>query len=103
VSTPHLLTGLVQEAVTVGSFVRLLALGGGNVRLAEVTLGPDSPAVDRRIDELVLPREAVVVAVIRLGHVVAGARDVRLLVGDEVVVLTAPDSEDAVRAVLIGG
>jgi trk system potassium uptake protein TrkA len=102
VSTPHLLTGLVQEAVTVGNFVRLLALGGGNVRLAEVTLSPDSPAVDQRIDELVLPREAVIVAVIRLGHVVAGARDVRLLVGDEVVVLTAPDSEDAVRAVLIG-
>lgn len=102
VSTPHLLTGLVQEAVSVGSFVRLLALGGGHIRLAEVTLSPDSPAVDRRIDELALPREAVVVAVIRVDHVVTGARDVRLLAGDEVIVLTPPDTEDAVRAVLIG-
>src|SRR5205809_7680046 len=38
VSTPHLLTGLVQEAVTVGSFVRLLSFEKGKARLAEVTL-----------------------------------------------------------------
>src|SRR5262249_56983111 len=32
VSTPHLITGLVQEAVTVGSFVRLLAFEGNRAR-----------------------------------------------------------------------
>ena len=39
VSTPHLLTALVEEAVTVGSFVRLLSFEGGKARLAEVTPG----------------------------------------------------------------
>ena len=37
VCTPHLITGLVQEAVTVGSFVRLMSFEGGKARLAEVT------------------------------------------------------------------
>ena len=39
VSTPHLITALVEEAVSVGSFVRLLSFEGGRARLAEVRLG----------------------------------------------------------------
>ena len=38
VSTPHLITALVEEAVSVGSFVRLLSFEGGKARLAEVRL-----------------------------------------------------------------
>src|SRR5262249_6752366 len=38
VSTPHLIAGLVQEAVDVGTFVRLLSFEGGKAKLAEVTL-----------------------------------------------------------------
>ena len=51
VSTPHLLSALVEEAVSVGSLVRLLEFEGGNARLVEVTLAERSPAAgadDRR-------------------------------------------------------
>ena len=48
VSTPHLLTALVEEAVSVGSLVRLLSFEGGRASLIEVTLASDSPAADRR-------------------------------------------------------
>ena len=51
VSTPHLITALVEEAVSVGSFVRLLSFEGGKARLAEVRLAEGSPAdgkADRR-------------------------------------------------------
>ena len=44
VSTPQLLTALVEEAVSVGSLVRLLRFEGGNAHLVEVTLAEDSPA-----------------------------------------------------------
>ena len=43
VSTPQLLTALVEEAVSVGSLVRLLRFEGGNAHLVEVTLAEDSP------------------------------------------------------------
>jgi len=45
VSTPQLLAGLVEEAVSVGMLVRLLQFDGGNTRLMEVTLEAGSPAV----------------------------------------------------------
>ena len=102
VSTPHLLTGLVEEAVTVGSFVRLLSLEGGKARLAEVTLAGDSPAIAREIADLGLPRESTVVAVLRDGHVVVPRGDTVLREGDEVLVLVTGGSEDDVRRALVG-
>src|SRR5215217_1520606 len=47
VSTPHLLTALVEQAVSVGSLVRLLSFEGGRARLSEATLTDGSPAVGR--------------------------------------------------------
>jgi trk system potassium uptake protein TrkA len=102
VSTPHLLTALVQEAVSVGSFVRLLSFEGGRARLAEVTLAGDSPAADKEIVELGLPRDSTVVAVIRQDRVVVPRGDTIVRVGDEVLVLVTEDSEPDVRRILTG-
>ena len=46
VSTPHLITSLVEEAVTVGRLVRLLQFEGGQARLVEARLA-DRLAGDR--------------------------------------------------------
>ena len=102
VSTPHLLTALVEEAVSVGSLVRLLSFEGGRARLVEVTLAADSPAADREIADLGLPRDSTVVAIIRKDHVVVPRGDTPVLAGDEVLVLVTEDSEVAVRELLTG-
>jgi trk system potassium uptake protein TrkA len=102
VSTPHLLTALVEEAVSVGSLVRLLSFEGGRARLAEVTLAPGSPAADKEVMELGFPRDSTVVAILRQDHVVVPRGDTLLLEGDEVLVLVTPDSEEEVRQLLIG-
>jgi len=102
VSTPHLITGLVQEAVTVGSFVRLMSFEGGKARLAEVTLAPGSPAADKEIAELRFPRDATVVAILREDRLVVPHGDTILRTGDEVMVLITDESEGAVREVLVG-
>jgi trk system potassium uptake protein len=102
VSTPHLITALVEEAVSVGTFVRLLSFEGGKARLAEVTLAVGSPAADTEIVELGFPRSSTVVAVIRQDHVVVPRGDTVLRVGDEVIVLVTDESEDDVRRILTG-
>jgi trk system potassium uptake protein len=102
VSTPHLLSALVEEAVSVGSLVRLLQFEGGQARLVEVTLADTSPAAGKNIATLDVPRDATVVAVVRDAHVVVPRGDTIVNVGDEVLVLVTPDSEEAVKAILIG-
>ena len=102
VSTPHLLTALVEEAVTVGSLVRLLQFEGGKARLVEVTLAGASPAVGATVVDLGLPRDSTVVAIIRDDHVVVPRGDTLMLAGDEVLALVTPDAEAAVRSAFVG-
>jgi trk system potassium uptake protein TrkA len=100
VSTPHLLTALVEEAVSVGSLVRLLQFE--DARLVEVTLAPDSPAENRAIMELGVPRDATIVAVIRERHVIVPRGETVFEAGDEVLVLVTPESEGVVKTLFVG-
>jgi trk system potassium uptake protein TrkA len=102
VSTPHLLTALVEEAVSVGSLVRLLQFEGGEARLVEVTLADTSPAANQAVADIGVPRDATLVAVVRDGHVVVPRGDTVLQAGDEVLALVTADSEDMVKQILVG-
>ncbi len=102
VSTPHLLTALVEEAVSVGSLVRLLQFAEGEARLVEVTLAEDSPARGQPLSELDVPRDATVVAVVREGRVVVPRGDTVLYLGDEVIALVTEESEEPVKTLLVG-
>lgn len=103
VSTPHLITALVEEAVTVGRLVRILQFEGGQARLVEVRLAADSPVIDRALADVGVPRDATVVAVVREEHVVMPRGDTVFEAGDEVLAMVTPDAEDEVRRILTGG
>jgi trk system potassium uptake protein TrkA len=102
VSTPQLMTALVEEAVSVGSLVRLLRFQGGSAHLVEVTLADDSPAAGQALVDLGIPREATVVAVVRGDRLVVPRGDTRLAAGDEVLVLVTEEAEDGVQQLLVG-
>jgi trk system potassium uptake protein TrkA len=102
VSTPHLLTALVEEAVSVGSLVQLLHFEGGEARLVEVTLAEFCPCGGKPLAELEIPRDATIVAVVRDGRVVVPRGDTVLYASDEVIALVTERSEEPVKAFLIG-
>jgi trk system potassium uptake protein len=102
VSTPQQLTALVEEAVSVGSLVRLLSFEHGNSSLVEVTLALDSPANDSMIGELELPADSAVVAIIRNERLIVPNDETVLRSGDEVIVLVKDESESKVHDLLCG-
>ena len=102
VSPPHMLTALVEEEVSSGDLVHLLKLQRGKVELVEVRLEADSPAVNRRVEELDLPTDVTLVAVLREGHVVTCRGTTPLTKGDEVLAIAAEDQVDQLRKVLVG-
>ena len=102
VSTPHLILALTEEAVSVGSLVRLFSLERGAVRLVEVTLAPESPVIGKEIKEISVPRDSVFAAILREEHVIVPRGDTAFEVGDEVIALVTPDSEEGVRRLLTG-
>ena len=102
VSPPHILTAMVEEAVTVGDLVRLIRLEGGRISIVEMTLPNGSPSVGRAIYELRLPPDAAVVAILRDGHVVIPQPETVLSSGDEVLALSNPQSERGLRDAIVG-
>jgi trk system potassium uptake protein TrkA len=81
VSTPHLLTALAEEAVSVGALIRKTSFGQGRKRLSEATLAHESPTAGRMIGRLDLPREVMIVTVVRDGRVTYPGGDLVLPVG----------------------
>jgi trk system potassium uptake protein len=102
VSPPHILTAMVEEEVTVGDLVRLLPLERGGISIVEMTMPHDSPTAGRPLYELRLPPDSTIVAIIRDSHVVIPQPETVITPGDEVLALTIPESESALRAAVIG-
>jgi trk system potassium uptake protein TrkA len=101
-SPPHVLTALVEEAVTVGDLVRLFKLERGQVTLVELTIDETSPIVARPLYELRLPQDSAVVAILRRGHVVIPQPETQLVPGDEVMAIATQEAEERLRAALLG-
>jgi trk system potassium uptake protein len=103
VSTPQLLTALVEEAVTVGSLVRLMQLDRSGAALVEITLDSDAPALegDRTVADLQLPADAQIVAIVRDEKVLIPRDDTRLSEGDHVVILATNGAEHQIERVFV--
>lgn len=100
VSPPHILTALVEEAVSVGDLVRLLKLQRGKVTLVELTLEEGSPVAGRPMYELRLPLDSAIVAIVRDEHVVIPQPETVLTAGDEIMAIATPEVEDDLRRAL---
>ena len=93
VSTPRLMSALVEEAVTVGDLVRLLTFHEGQTNLVEMTLPTSSPCIGVRIGDQHWPGDVVLVAIIRDGRAQPPDQDGTFEAGDELLFVTAQDYE----------
>jgi len=104
VSTPALMTSLVDEAVEVGAVIPLMTLAHGRMRLIEVTLDANSPAVleNSTLDELRLPDSLRVVAVVRNEQPLVPTSTMHFLEHDHVVLMARADTTEDCTAAFIG-
>jgi trk system potassium uptake protein TrkA len=103
VSTPRLLSALVEEAVTVGDLVRLLQFRRGAANLVEVTLPPDAPLTAHRVGEISWPTDVVLVAILRDDRVITPTPDDPLEAGDELMFVAAPEMEHELHDLIARG
>ncbi len=103
VSTPRLMTALVEEAVSVGDLVRIFQFQQGRATMVELTLPADSPYAGKRAGDVAFPGETVLVGIIREDHPIAPSRDDSLEPHDELLFITTPEFEDELEAMLSPG
>jgi trk system potassium uptake protein TrkA len=103
VSTPRIMSALVEEAVTVGEVVRLFTFQKSETNLVELTLAADSPYVGTRIGDVPWVADTALVAILRDGGVLPSDPDNPLEVGDELLFVTTADQEDNLERLLAPG
>lgn len=74
VSTPRLMTALIEEAVSVGDLVRIFEFQQGHASMVEMTLPEGSPYAGVRLGDITLPEDTVLTGIIRGGRAIALTR-----------------------------
>ena len=94
VSTPRIMTSLVEEAVSVGVPVRLFSFNTAAVSMHALILPEDSPVVGKRVHSLALPARSVLAALLRDGRPITPSADDVFEASDELLLLV-PDADTA--------
>jgi trk system potassium uptake protein TrkA len=100
VSTPRIMSALVEEAVTVGDLVRLFTFRQGNANLVEMTLPTDSPYVGKPCGLIPWPENCSLVTILRDGQVYTPSSEQPIESGDELLFVAAADSESELQSLL---
>jgi trk system potassium uptake protein TrkA len=101
VSTPRIIAALVEEAVSVGDVVRLFSFKKGQANLVELTLPDGSSCIGKTVEEIELPEDAALAAIVRDGRVItAKAHDV-FAAGDELLFVASSDAEARIKSCFI--
>jgi trk system potassium uptake protein TrkA len=100
VSTPRLMSALVEEAVAVGDLVRLLTLRQGEANIVEITLPEHAPCIGKRVRDVTFPTDAHLVTILRDAHVLVPSPDHTFESGDELLFVARAEAEPALQECL---
>lgn len=95
VSTPRIMTALVDEAVSVGIPVRLFSFNSTEVSMYAIVLPEESPLVGRRIVEVDLPPRTVLTSLLRSGRPIMPSDDDIFEAEDELLLLISDLEKNA--------
>ena len=103
VSTPRLLSALVEEAVSVGDLVRLMTFRQSDASLVELTIPAGAVLAGQRVGSIEWPADTALVAILRDGRVIVPSSDDPLESGDELLFVTSQDVEAELARLLHAG
>jgi len=93
VSTPRIMSALVEEAVSVGELDRVFTFRLGEANLVELILPANAEITGTSVAEVPWPADCTLVSVIRGKHVITPSDDLPLKTGDELLFVATPAAE----------
>ena len=103
ISATTVISRLIEEEMTAGEVFTLHILKKGRLALVEITLPEDRcVACNRKIAELELPENTVLVSLIRGDKVIVPRGNTVMETGDRVIAVTSIEQEEHLRRLLTG-
>jgi trk system potassium uptake protein TrkA len=101
VSTPRIISALVEEAVSVGDVVRLFSFRQGQANLVELTLPDNSTCLGKTVEEIILPENSALAAIVRDGRVVTPKPHEVFTAGDELLFVATSEAQELLKQCFI--
>ncbi len=103
VSTPRIMTAMVEEAVAVGDVVKIFTFHQSGADILELTLPEESALVGTRVGQVVWPPDTVLAAIVRGPRPIAPSPDDTLEAGDELLIVAGSQADLPALQQLLGG
>ena len=100
VSTPRIMSALVEEAVSIGDLVRLFTFRQGNANLVEMTLPASSPFIGKPCGLVPWPDNCKLVTILRDGQVYTPDPEQPIESGDELLFVVPAEVEEELERML---
>ena len=94
----EIMSSLIEEEMSLGDMMTLLKIRRGRFSLVEEKIPPGAKAVGLSIQDLPLPPNSVIAAIIRRGEIVIPRGVTRFEVGDEVLAIVDHEGADDLAA-----
>ena len=101
-SSTKVIGSLIEGRTVFDEITQLFPADEGRLYVTEVVLGREAPVIGRSIQELDLPADSLVAAIIRNGQVIVPGGQDRLLVADRLIVIALPEHQEHLLAALAG-
>jgi trk system potassium uptake protein TrkA len=103
VSTPRIMTAMVEEAVAVGDVVKIFTFHQSGADILELTLPAESPLVGTRVGAIDWPADTVLACIVRGPQPIAPTPDDTLEAGDELLLVAGQIVDPgALQELLVG-
>lgn len=97
-----LLAGLIQKEVDLGVLGTVLPRSIGDLTMVQLQIDDESPAVHKRLNEIDLPAECILITLLRENTALVPRGSTTLQPGDQILALCQPYRQDEVKKVLTG-
>ena len=102
ISSTNLILEHIEEELPINPLVHLLTLKEGNLELVEVKVPEGSPAVGKKLSEINLPPNSMVVMIIGKGSARVPTSETVIKPAAQIIAMTQPEVEQELRAAFTG-
>jgi len=93
---------IIEEEVSFADFVNLMSFKRGKISIVRIDLAPESPVVNKKVKEIALPKDSVLVSIVRGEKVILPRGNTVLEAGDDIIALTMVGNESGLLNLLVG-
>jgi len=102
VDSTSIIARIVEEEASFFDVMNLLSIKKGRLSIVRVDVPPTSPIVNKKVREIKLPQDAVLVSILRGTRIIVPKGNTLIFADDEVIAATLIDKEKELIQALVG-